>query len=231
MPKLIVALDFDNEHDALNLVAKLNPKSCALKVGSELFTLFGTNFVKQLIKKEFKVFLDLKFHDIPNTVAKACKAGADLGVWMMNVHASGGMSMMQSAREAIDSYGINRPILIAVTVLTSFNQNELTSIGIDIPVIDHVQKLAILTKESGLDGVVCSAQETKVIKRVCGYKFLTITPGIRLATNPNDDQSRVMTPKQALEAGSDYLVVGRPITQATHPDNVVKEILNSIQYQ
>ncbi|PWY55988.1 orotidine-5'-phosphate decarboxylase [Legionella qingyii] len=225
MPKLIVALDFDNEHDALRLIEKLDPQSCALKVGSELFTLLGTSFVKQLVKRQFKVFLDLKFHDIPNTVAKACKAGAELGVWMMNVHASGGMNMMQAARKAIDSYGASRPILIAVTVLTSFNQIELTSVGINTPVIDHVKKLAILTKESGLDGVVCSAQEVKAIKRACGEQFITVTPGIRLPNNVSDDQSRVMTPKQAIEEGSDYLVVGRPITQAANPELVVAEIL------
>ncbi|HHF7365292.1 TPA: orotidine-5'-phosphate decarboxylase [Legionella bozemanae] len=229
MPKLIVALDFDKEHEALNLVEKLDPTSCALKVGSELFTLLGTHFVKQLIKKQFKVFLDLKFHDIPNTVARACKAGADLGVWMMNVHAAGGMSMMQAARKAIDSYGVNRPILIAVTVLTSFNQNELTAIGVNAPVMDQVKNLAILAKESGLDGVVCSAQEVKVIKSACNDQFITVTPGIRLASNSNDDQSRVMTPKQAIEEGSDFLVVGRPITQATNPVLVVDEILSSIQ--
>lgn len=228
-PKLIVALDFDNEHDALNLVEKLDPKHCALKVGSELFTLLGTNFVKQLVKRQFKVFLDLKFHDIPNTVAKACKAGAELGVWMMNVHASGGMSMMQAARKAIDSYGIDRPILIAVTVLTSFNQDELTAIGVNAPVINHVKNLAILTKESGLDGVVCSAQEVKVIKSVCDHQFITVTPGIRFASNSNDDQSRIMTPKQAIEEGSDYLVVGRPITQAINPELAVAEILNNIK--
>ena len=229
MPKLIVALDFDNEHDALNLVEKLDPNNCALKVGSELFTLLGTSFVKQLVKRQFKVFLDLKFHDIPNTVAKACKAGAELGVWMMNVHASGGMNMMQAARNAIDSYGASRPILIAVTVLTSFNQNELISVGIDTPVMDHVKKLAILTKEAGLDGVVCSAQEVKVIKSSCGNQFITVTPGIRLPNNVSDDQSRVMTPKQAIEEGSDYLVVGRPITQAINPELVVAEILKNIQ--
>ncbi|MCW8471964.1 orotidine-5'-phosphate decarboxylase [Fluoribacter gormanii] len=229
MPKLIVALDFDNEHDALNLVEKLDPKSCALKVGSELFTLLGTDFVSQLVKRQFKVFLDLKFHDIPNTVAKACKAGAELGVWMMNVHASGGMTMMQSARNAIDSYGASRPILIAVTVLTSFNQIELTSVGINTPVIDHVKKLAILTKESGLDGVVCSAQEVQAIKNTCGQQFITVTPGIRMPNNAKDDQSRVMTPKQAIEEGSDYLVVGRPITQAVNPEQVVAEILKNIQ--
>ncbi|MBN9228213.1 MULTISPECIES: orotidine-5'-phosphate decarboxylase [Legionella] len=228
-PKLIVALDFDSEHDALSLIDKLDPRSCALKVGSELFTLFGTHLVKQLVQKQFKVFLDLKFHDIPNTVAKACMAGAELGVWMMNVHASGGMAMMQAARKAIDAYGAARPILIAVTVLTSFNQNELTSIGINTPIVDHVNKLAILTKESGLDGVVCSAQEVNVIKRECGNQFITVTPGIRLTSDSKDDQSRVLTPKQAIAEGSDYLVIGRPITQASNPEAVVAEILKSIQ--
>lgn len=228
-PKLIVALDFDNEHAALSLIEKLDPKSCALKVGSELFTLFGTDFVKQLVKRQFKVFLDLKFHDIPNTVANACKAGAELGVWMMNVHASGGVSMMQAARRAVDAYGANRPLLIAVTVLTSFNQTELTSIGINTPIMEHVKKLAILTKESGLDGVVSSAQEVNLIKRACGDQFITVTPGIRLTDDANDDQSRVMTPEQAINEGSDYLVVGRPITQSLNPELVVAEILKSIQ--
>ncbi|KTD60233.1 orotidine 5`-phosphate decarboxylase [Legionella sainthelensi] len=227
-PKLIVALDFNTENDALNLIDKLDPSDCVLKVGSELFTLFGTQFVKRLIQRQFKVFLDLKFHDIPNTVSKACKAGADLGVWMMNVHAAGGASMMQAARDAIESYGVGRPLLIAVTVLTSFNQNELSTIGINIPIIEQVEKLASLAKESGLDGVVCSAQEVKVIKNICGDQFITVTPGIRLETSPKDDQSRVMTPKQAFEAGSDYLVVGRPITKAADPQKVISEILKDI---
>lgn len=226
--QLIVALDFDNEIDALNLVDKLAPNTCILKVGSELFTLFGTQFVTQLIERKFKVFLDLKFHDIPNTVSKACKACADLGVWMMNVHASGGVNMLQAARKAIDSYGVNRPLLIAVTVLTSFNQNELTAIGIDIPIIEHVKKLAILAKESGLDGVVCSAYEVQVIKNVCEAPFITVTPGIRLDINSKDDQSRVMTPRQAIEKGSDYLVVGRPVTHAADPEKVVAEILKDM---
>ncbi|WP_115709179.1 orotidine-5'-phosphate decarboxylase [Legionella sainthelensi] len=227
-PKLIVALDFNTESDALNLIDKLDPSHCVLKVGSELFTLFGTQFVRRLIQRQFKVFLDLKFHDIPNTVSKACKAGADLGVWMMNVHAAGGACMMQAARDAIESYGIGRPLLIAVTVLTSFNQNELSTIGINIPIIEQVEKLASLAKKSGLDGVVCSAQEVKVIKNICGDQFITVTPGIRLETNPKDDQSRVMTPKQALQVGSDYLVVGRPITKAADPQKVVSEILKDI---
>ncbi|KTC89026.1 orotidine-5'-phosphate decarboxylase [Fluoribacter dumoffii] len=227
--KLIVALDFESELEALKLIDKLNPESCALKVGSELFTRLGTHFVEQLVKKQFKVFLDLKFHDIPNTVAKACKAGAELGVWMMNVHAAGGMKMMEAAKKAIEPYGTDRPILIAVTVLTSFNQNELMSIGINTPIIEHVNKLAVLAKESGLDGVVSSAQEVKTIKAACGSQFITVTPGIRLTSDSKDDQSRVMTPKQALNEGSDYLVVGRPITQSPNPQLVVAEILKDIQ--
>lgn len=227
--KLIVALDFESELEALKLIDKLNPESCALKVGSELFTRLGTHFVEQLVKKQFKVFLDLKFHDIPNTVAKACKAGAELGVWMMNVHAAGGMKMMEAAKKAIEPYGTDRPILIAVTVLTSFNQNELMSIGINTPIIEHVNKLAVLAKESGLDGVVSSAQEVKTIKAACGSQFITVTPGIRLTSDSKDDQSRVMNPKQALNEGSDYLVVGRPITQSPNPQLVVAEILKDIQ--
>ncbi|MFT4058249.1 MAG: orotidine-5'-phosphate decarboxylase [Legionella sp.] len=226
--KLIVALDFNREQDALCLVDKLDPKLCALKVGSELFTLFGTQFVKQLIARQFKVFLDLKFHDIPNTVAQACKASAELGVWMLNVHASGGMNMMHSAREAIDSYGADRPILIAVTVLTSFSQIDLASTGVTIPVIEQVKRLAILAKESGLDGVVCSAHEIHAIKQQCGSKFIAVTPGIRLSNDAKNDQQRIMTPKEAITLGSDYLVVGRPITQAAHPERVVAQILKSI---
>ncbi|CAM4495069.1 MAG: Orotidine 5'-phosphate decarboxylase [Legionella sp.] len=226
---LIVALDFNREQDALNLVDKLDPKQCSLKVGSELFTLFGTQFVRQLVDRQFNVFLDLKFHDIPNTVANACKAGADLGVWMMNVHASGGMNMMHSARQALESYGVNRPILIAVTVLTSFSQTDLASIGITIPVMEHVKNLARLTKESGLDGVVSSAHEVKEIKNVCGADFITVTPGIRLATDAKNDQTRIMTPAEAIATGSDYLVVGRPITQANEPEQVIAAILASIK--
>jgi orotidine-5'-phosphate decarboxylase len=226
--QLIVALDFNREQNALNLVEKLDPKCCALKVGSELFTLFGTQFVKQLITRQFKVFLDLKFHDIPNTVANACKAGADLGVWMMNVHASGGLNMMSAAREALASYGVNRPILIAVTVLTSLSQEELMSIGVTIPLLEYVKKLARLVKDSGLDGVVSSAHEVQAIKNECGSQFLTVTPGIRLSEEANDDQTRIMSPQEALAKGSDYLVIGRPITQSTHPEQVVARILKSI---
>lgn len=227
--QLIVALDFNNERDALNLVEKLDPKHCALKVGNELFTRFGTQFVRQLVERQYKVFLDLKFHDIPNTVANACKSGADLGVWMLNVHASGGMNMMQSARNALEPYGSDRPILIAVTVLTSFSQSDLTSIGINMPIIEHVKKLAFLAKESGLDGVVSSAHEVKAIKDECGGQFVTVTPGIRLPDDAKNDQNRVMTPKEAIAEGSDYLVIGRPITQSDKPEQVVRDILNNIR--
>lgn len=228
-PQLIVALDYNQEQDALNLVERLDPKQCALKVGSELFTLFGTQFVKQLVARNFKVFLDLKFHDIPNTVANACKAGADLGVWMMNVHASGGTTMMTTAKKAIESYGIDKPILIAVTVLTSFNQQDLSSIGINTPLMEHVKNLARLAYESGLDGVVSSAHEVQAIKHECSAEFITVTPGIRLASDAKNDQTRIMTPGEAIAAGSDYLVVGRPITQAVDPQLAVTEILKDMR--
>lgn len=226
--QLIVALDFNCKQSALNLVEQLDPKQCALKVGSELFTLFGVELVKQLVNKQFKVFLDLKFHDIPNTVANACKAAADLGVWMVNVHASGGIRMMQAAKDAIDSYGADKPILIAVTVLTSFNETDLNSIGICQPVSEHVNKLAFLTKEAGLDGVVSSAYEAKSIKNLCGSEFITVTPGIRLADDLKNDQTRIMTPQEAINSGSDYLVIGRPITQSIYPMKVITQILKNI---
>lgn len=226
--QLIIALDYDKQSDALNLVDQLDPSLCALKVGSELFTLFGTQFVKELVSRNFPVFLDLKFHDIPNTVARACKAGADLGVWMMNVHASGGMKMMQAAREAIEPFGTDKPLLIAVTILTSFNEAELATVGINNSLKTQVKQLAVLAKESGLDGVVSSAFEVVDIKQSCGADFLTVTPGIRLDSNSKDDQSRVMTPAQAIKAGSDYLVIGRPITQAKNPAQTVDLILSSL---
>lgn len=226
--QLIVALDFNNQQDALRLADKLDPNSCALKVGSEMFTRFGASFVQQLIERKFKIFLDLKFHDIPNTVAKSCSAAADLGVWMMNVHASGGLQMMQAARAALEPYGVNRPLLIAVTVLTSFSQSALTSIGINLPIVEHVTHLASLAKEAALDGVVCSAHEVNTIKQVVGTKFITVTPGIRLANDAQNDQTRIMTPAEAIAAGSDYLVIGRPITQAINPEQVITEILKSL---
>jgi orotidine-5'-phosphate decarboxylase len=226
--KLIVALDFDDEAKALDLVSQLDPMQCALKVGSEMYTLFGANFVRALVAKQFKVFLDLKFHDIPNTVARACKAGAELGVWMMNVHASGGLAMMQAAREAVHAYGDNRPLLIAVTILTSMNAQVLPTIGIETLLEQQVCLLAKLAQDAGLDGVVSSAQEVPLIKAACGQSFLTVTPGIRLAGENKHDQSRIITPADALKAGSDYLVIGRPITQAANPTHVVNELLRYV---
>ncbi|KTC95318.1 orotidine-5'-phosphate decarboxylase [Legionella feeleii] len=226
--KLIVALDFSNRQDAFALVEQLEPSQCALKVGSEMFTLFGPDFVRDLVKKGFKIFLDLKFHDIPNTVARACQACAELGVWMINVHASGGLAMMQTAVKALEPYGDNRPLLIAVTILTSMATENLPEVGIEPSVDTQVKRLAKLALQAGLDGVVCSAFEVPMIKNTCGQSFLTITPGIRLPGDKLNDQSRVMTPVQAVENGSDFLVLGRSITTAPKPANVVHELLATI---
>lgn len=226
--KLIIALDFDTESRAFDLIDALDPKQCALKIGHEMFTRFGPQFVRQMVTRGFKVFLDLKFHDIPNTVARACKAAADLGVWMLNVHAIGGEKMMVAAREAIVPYDKSRPLLIAVTVLTSFNAFDLKSIGLSRDLDHQVIHLATLANHAGLDGVVCSAQEVQLIKQACGISFLTVTPGIRLAHDSRDDQSRIMTPQQAINEGSDYLVLGRSITQSDHPIDAVNQILKSI---
>ena len=227
--KLIIALDFDDRSAAMSLVDQLDPTLCALKVGSEMFTLFGTDFVRTLVTRQFKVFLDLKFHDIPNTVARACKASADLGVWMLNVHASGGLPMMQAAKEALASYGSARPRLIAVTVLTSMSAADLLVTGVHESLEKRVCDLACLAQLAGLDGVVCSALEVPAIKAVCGQHFLTVTPGIRLTHDIHDDQVRIITPECAVKAGSDYLVVGRPITRASQPEQVVRDILLSMK--
>lgn len=230
-PKLIIALDFDDETSAWSLIDKLNPSTCALKVGSELFTHLGPNFVRALVARQFQVFLDLKFHDIPHTVANACTAAAELGVWMLNVHASGGMAMLQAARKAVDAFGAERPLLIAVTVLTSMTAEQLLSVGVQRSLMEHVCRLAHDAKEAGLDGVVSSALEAASIKAKCGQAFLTVTPGIRLsddsgsAWKSQDDQHRIITPKQARQAGSDYLVIGRPITRSECPEKVVQDIL------
>ena len=227
-PKIVVALDFDERNKAETFVDKLDPELCRLKVGKEMFTHFGPKFVSGLVSKNYEVFLDLKFHDIPNTVAKACQAAADLGVWMVNVHASGGPKMMEYARESLDNYGNNKPLLIAVTVLTSMDQQQLTAIGIDSTLERQVLKLAKLTHNCGLDGVVCSAQESSFLKSSIGKDFKLVTPGIRPVGSAIGDQMRVMTPKQAIQAGSDYLVIGRPITQSANPLNTLIEINNSI---
>ncbi|OCH12780.1 MULTISPECIES: orotidine-5'-phosphate decarboxylase [unclassified Aliivibrio] len=222
--KVIVALDYDNQSDALAFVDKIDPSSCRLKVGKEMFTLFGPEFVKELHKRGFSVFLDLKFHDIPNTCSKAVRAAAEMGVWMVNVHASGGERMMTASREILEPYGKDRPLLIGVTVLTSMEQQDLAGIGLDISPQEQVRRLAALTKNSGLDGVVCSAQEASMLKADLGKEFTLVTPGIRPAGSAVGDQKRIMTPVDAITSGSDYLVIGRPITQAENPSEVLSEI-------
>jgi orotidine-5'-phosphate decarboxylase len=214
---IVVALDFEQKAAALNLVSQLDPSLCRLKVGKEMFTHFGPDFVTELQQRRFDVFLDLKFHDIPNTVAKSVRAAADLGVWMVNVHASGGSRMMIAAREALENFGGQRPLLIAVTVLTSMEQSDLTELGINRTPAEQVSHLAALTQQSGLDGVVCSAHEALMLKQQFGKEFCLVTPGIRPSFAGADDQKRVMTPTEAIAAGVDYMVIGRPITKAADP--------------
>lgn len=227
-PKLIVALDFQDCSSCLKLVKQLDPALCRLKVGKEMFTLFGPALLEELHTCGFQVFLDLKFHDIPNTVNKAVSAAASLGVWMVNVHASGGARMMEAAKNALSSYQ-KAPLLIAVTVLTSMDNDDLQGIGIAEDTQVQAQKLAKLAAQCELDGVVCSALEANSIKQRCGNSFLCITPGIRPLGSDSGDQRRIMTPDRALQNGSDYLVIGRPITQAQSPLTVVKDIAQSIK--
>ncbi|MCD9540214.1 orotidine-5'-phosphate decarboxylase [Photobacterium carnosum] len=223
-PKVIVALDYDNHHEALAFVDRIEPGSCRLKVGKEMFTFFGPDFVRQLHARGHSVFLDLKFHDIPNTCSKAVRAAAELGVWMVNVHASGGERMMTASREILEPYGKDRPLLIGVTVLTSMEASDLAGVGILCQPQQQVLNLATLTKNSGLDGVVCSAQEAIILKSKLGQQFKLVTPGIRPVGSEVGDQRRVMTPVEAIDAGSDYLVIGRPITQASDPAAVLAAI-------
>ncbi len=222
-PKIIVALDYAAAAPALALAERLEPQACRLKVGKELFTAAGPALVEQLMRRGFEVFLDLKFHDIPNTTAQACKAAAQLGVWMVNVHALGGRKMMESAREALANF-TERPQLIAVTVLTSMGQADLEDIGINATPAEMVQRLAALAQASGLDGVVCSAQEASLLRRQHGADFCLVTPGIRPANAAAQDQTRIMTPRAAMDAGSSYLVIGRPITQADDPLRALQDI-------
>ncbi|WP_163390120.1 orotidine-5'-phosphate decarboxylase [Enterovibrio norvegicus] len=227
-PKVIVALDYPNIDQALAFVDRIEPGSCHLKVGKEMFTLYGPDYVRQLHARGHTVFLDLKFHDIPNTCARAVAAAAELGVWMVNVHATGGERMMVAAREALEPYGKDKPLLIGVTVLTSMEQSDLEGVGIAREPQDHVMSLATLTRNSGLDGVVCSAHESSMLKTSLGSDFKLVTPGIRPAGSDAGDQRRIMTPVEAVAAGSDYLVIGRPITQAADPMAVLTEINASL---
>ncbi|MDI9246900.1 orotidine-5'-phosphate decarboxylase [Marinobacter sp. CHS3-4] len=223
-PRIVVALDFPSDKPALALVDQLDPAKCRLKVGKELFTRSGPELVRALGRRGFEVFLDLKFHDIPNTTAAAVEAAADLGVWMVNVHASGGEKMMIACRERLDGFGKERPLLIAVTVLTSMGADDLAGIGINDEPETQVSRLATLTRNCGLDGVVCSAQEAPALKAEQGADFKLVTPGIRPPSADKGDQQRIMTPTDAIKAGSDYLVVGRPITQAPDPLKALEAI-------
>jgi orotidine-5'-phosphate decarboxylase len=220
---IIVALDFASEPPALALAERLDPERCRLKVGKELFTRLGPAFVERLQRLGFEIFLDLKFHDIPNTVAAACAAAADLGVWMVNVHVSGGRAMMAAARERLSQYE-RPPLLIGVTVLTSLDRVDLDAIGCPGEPHERVLMLATLARNTGLDGIVCSPQEAASVRAALGLDFRLVTPGVRPTGAASGDQKRVMTPAEALAAGADYLVIGRPITQAPDPLSVVDEI-------
>ena len=225
---IIVALDNMTVSDTMALVSQLDPALCRLKVGKELFTRNGPIVVENLANKGFDVFLDLKFHDIPNTVANACKAAADLGVWMLNVHASGGRKMMVAAREALN--GLTKPpLLIAVTVLTSLDDQDLAEIGYHSTTMEQVKRLAILAADSGMDGVVCSPLETAMITALGLKDFSLVTPGIRPKDSNVDDQSRIQTPAQAMQSGSSYLVIGRPITRSKDPLKALLSINEEIK--
>jgi orotidine-5'-phosphate decarboxylase len=227
-PRVVVAMDFDNQADCLAMSERLEPSLCRLKVGKELFTSAGPQVVEQLMQRGFDVFLDLKFHDIPNTCAKAVKAAAELGVWMVNVHASGGARMMEAARNELDKRTGQQPLLIAVTVLTSMEASDLHQIGLQCQPQEQVLRLASLAQASGMDGVVCSAQEAAMLSQQLGPEFCLVTPGIRPADAAADDQRRIVTPADAIAAGSHYLVIGRPITQAQDPVAACAAIVDAI---
>jgi len=227
MPRVIVALDFADAGSALALVGRLNPELCAVKVGKELFTAAGPALVERLVQLGYRVFLDLKYHDIPNTVANACRAATALGVWMINVHALGGRAMMEAARDALT--GVTAaPKLIAVTLLTSMRPQDLADVGMLGSPEEIVLRLGRLTRQCGLDGVVCSPREAATLRRACGSDFCLVTPGIRPSESANDDQARVATPRVAMDNGADYLVIGRPITRAPDPLAALKAINGEI---
>jgi orotidine-5'-phosphate decarboxylase len=225
--RIIVPLDTPRLADALALAARLDPKLCRVKIGKELFVAAGPEAVSRVHERGFEVFLDLKFHDIPHTVAGACRSAARLGVWMMNVHASGGEAMMRAAREAVDSVA-RPPMLIAVTVLTSLTGPELEHVGLAGSVMENVERLARLARACGLDGVVCSAQEAAQVRQATGADFTLVTPGIRLAADAPDDQARVVTPREAVRLGADYLVIGRSITGSPDPAATLQSIRDSL---
>ena len=231
-PRVIVALDYASAADALALSDRLDPARCRVKIGKELFTAAGPALAETLAGRGFGVFLDLKYHDIPNTVASACRSAAALGVWMLNVHALGGMAMMQAAREAVAA-GSGRPRVVAVTLLTSLGATDLAQLGIAGSAPETVLRLAKMAHHCGLDGVVASAQEAALLRRECGAGFWLVTPGIRPADAAADDQQRIATPGAAIASGADYLVIGRPITRAPDPvaalDAINREIDQALQ--
>lgn len=226
--RIIVALDFNSAKVALNLADSLDPELCRLKIGKELYTACGPDLLKQVQDRGFEVFLDLKFHDIPNTVAKAVNIAGAMGVWMLNVHASGGQAMMEAARKALLEFGSQRPKLVAVTVLTSLAQIDLNQFGIDRSLEEQVSKLAFLACDAGLDGVVCSAAEAHLLRAQLAENFCLVTPGIRRVIDAVGDQKRVLGPAEAIRSGSNYLVVGRPITQADSPNEALLEFNSAI---
>lgn len=226
-PRVIVALDYADAKSALALVDRLDPATCRVKIGKELFTAAGPGLVETLARRGFAVFLDLKYHDIPNTVANACRAAAALGVWMLNVHALGGRAMLHAARAAL-AHEKRPPKLIAVTLLTSLTAGDLSELGIAGSPLESAARLARLARACGLDGVVCSAHEAAGLRQEFGVGFCLVTPGIRLAQSAQDDQSRVMTPRAAIDSGADYLVIGRPITLARDPVAVLQAINREI---
>ncbi len=226
--RLIVALDFATAAEAQAFVARVTPSQCRLKVGLELFTAAGPALVSELVGRGFDVFLDLKYHDIPNTVARACTRAADLGVWMLNVHALGGRQMLEAARTAVDQ-AAHHPLLIGVTVLTSHEEHDMANIGLPQDIGAQVERLAQLVQDCRLDGVVCSPQEVQRLRRRCGKKFSLVTPGIRPANAPADDQRRTLTPREAIAQGADYLVIGRPVTRASDPATVLAQIADDIR--
>ncbi len=228
---VIVALDAATEAAARSLADRLDPALCRVKVGKELFTAAGHTFVEYLVRKGHSVFLDLKYHDIPNTVAAACRAAAGLGVWMVDVHAAGGAAMLEAAREALEPAGAARPKLIAITVLTSLAESDLARIGMAGPIPEAVLRLAQLADDCGLDGVVSSASEAAMLRAHLPSPFLLVTPGIRLPGAARDDQVRIVTPQQAMAFGSDYLVIGRPITQSADPVATLLHINRTLQEQ
>lgn len=227
--RIIVALDFPREADALKLVERLDPRRCRLKIGKEMFTRSGPQLVEKLVNEGFDIFLDLKFHDIPNTVAGACRSAAELGVWMINVHTLGGRKMMEAAREAVEK-SASKPLLIGVTILTSMGEGDIAEVGLAGTPADNVRRLATLAQDSGLDGVVCSPKEVAMLRENIGQDFSLVTPGIRPAWAEKGDQTRITTPADAVQLGADYLVIGRPITAAEDPLNalsLIEEELNS----